>query len=53
MKRQFNRQPPMAEMVDPFLKMLPISPATSKNCLISFRPLDGFRSLNNTLKLPE
>jgi hypothetical protein len=41
-------QPPIAaDMVDPFLKILPISPATKRNCLISFRP-HGFQSPDNT-----
>jgi hypothetical protein len=34
---------PAADMVDPFLKILPISPATKRNCLISFRPHYGFQ----------
>jgi hypothetical protein len=41
-------QPPIAaDMVDPFLKILPISPATKRNCLISFRP-HCFQSPDNT-----
>jgi hypothetical protein len=38
---------PAADMVDPFLKILPISPAT-RNCLISFRPHYGFQYHINT-----